>query len=285
MSIDAEVSQERDPFQDLGDLARRVPCRCAPQPTLAVLAVCTRRVQCRYPAPASLGKHRCHDGLASRCFEFNQGGRHHGADDSVVHDEQAMLAEPLLGKDQEPLAVRAMCDFVPQDPYQCSALVLGHPLEAQAFAGLVLVIEQGASAGVQRAQRHQIRGGDVQLPAKVVKKCRGHDPHAVQRPTGHAGEADVQRQAQLEAVAAPSPDQVELCAAEAEERLQLELAELARHVAQPQVGRLPALHRRAPSLFRGPQTIRRKEVNSNAREINDLANRPRAVAGDANRQF
>jgi len=32
--------------------------------------------------------------------------------------------------------------------------VFGHPLESQALAGLVLVVEQGASAGVQRAQRH-----------------------------------------------------------------------------------------------------------------------------------
>jgi hypothetical protein len=55
------------------------------------------------------------------------------------------------------------------------------------------------------------------------------------------------------------------------ERLQLELADLAGHIA---------LLRRS-----GPQTIRRKEVNSNAREINDLSCSDRAVAGNANRQF
>jgi len=41
-------------------------------------------------------------------------------------------------------------------------------------------------------------------------------------------------------VGAPTREQVELGAAEAEECLQLELAEVAGHVAQAEVGRLPS---------------------------------------------
>jgi hypothetical protein len=71
-------------------------------------------------------------------------------------------------------------------------------------------------------------------------------------PSDHAGEANVQRQAQLEAVAAPPRDEFEFGAAETEKGLQLELADVARHVAQAQIGRLPALHCCAPSQFGGP---------------------------------
>jgi hypothetical protein len=98
--------------------------------------------------------------------------------------------------------------------------------------------------------------GDVELAAQVAQQHGRHGSNAVERPSAHAREANVQRQAQLEAVAAAPRDQLSLVAAEAEERLQLELAELVRQVTQAEVRRLPALHCRDPSQFRGRKRYR-----------------------------
>lgn len=112
-----------------------------------------------------------------------------------------------------------------------------------------------------------------------------HSTHVIQRPPAHAHETDVQRQTQLEAVAASARDQLVLNGTEAEEGLQLKLAELARDLALAQIGRLPALHRRSSSSAQGETRYAPEKPNSNAREINNLPNRVRAVATDSNRQF
>ena len=119
-----------------------------------------------------------------------------------------------------------------------------HPGKAQDLAGLLLVVEQGAAAGVQRTQRGQVRRLDSQYRSQVSQQYRRHGSNAVERSAAHAYEADMQRQTQLVVVAAPPRDHLELIAAEAEEGLQLERGELTREVAQAKVGRLPALHRR-----------------------------------------
>lgn len=54
---------------------------------------------------------------------------------------------------EQPFAIGAVGHFIAQDPHQRTALVLAHPGKAQRLAGLLLVIEQGAATGVQRAQR------------------------------------------------------------------------------------------------------------------------------------
>jgi hypothetical protein len=95
----------------------------------------------------------------------------------------------------------------------------------------------------------------------------------------------VQRQAKLVVVAPPALDQFELGTSEAEKGLQLELGEFARQVAQAQVRCLPALHRRGSSCPGMQPKIRRAGPNSNAREINNLLNEGRAIAGKSNRHF
>jgi hypothetical protein len=128
-------------------------------------------------------------------------------------------------------------DFIAQDPHERATLVFRHPGKAQDLAGLLLVIEQGAVAGVQRTQRGQVRRLDPQHRSQVPQQHRRHGTNAVERPTAHAYEADMQRQTELVVVAAPPRDHFELIAAEAEEGLQLELGELTREVAQAKVGR------------------------------------------------
>jgi hypothetical protein len=90
---------------------------------------------------------------------------------------------------------------------------------------------------VQRTQRGQVRRLDPQHRSQVPQQHRRHGTNAVERPTAHAYEADMQRQTELVVVAAPPRDHFELIAAEAEEGLQLELGELTREVAQAKVGR------------------------------------------------
>jgi hypothetical protein len=215
VSIDAQLREERDPLEHLADLACGMLGRRTPQPALARLAVPARRIQCRCPALEHGGGHRRANGI-----------------------------------DKQSLAVGALHDLVAQDTNQGAALVLRHPAEAQELAGLLLVIEQGSPASVQRAQRGQIRDCDAELAAKVAQQRRGHGTHAVQRPATHANEANVQRKAQPVAVPASARDQFMICAAEAEESLQLEVAELARDVSQAQEGRMPALHGRCSSSAR-----------------------------------
>ena len=84
----------------------------------------------------------------------------------------------------------------------------------------------------------------------------------------------------------PAPfDQLPLGAAEGEEGLQLELAELARQLTQAQVRWVPACIAAAPHESKGKPKIRPAEPNSKRREINDLPLSTRAVAGDPNRHF
>ena len=85
--IDAHIRQERDALEHLGDLARRVLGRCAPQPALAVLAIRARTVQRRRPTFEQGGRHCGSDRLGSGGLEFGQCNRHQAADDAVVHDE------------------------------------------------------------------------------------------------------------------------------------------------------------------------------------------------------
>jgi hypothetical protein len=89
----------------------------------------------------------------------------------------------------------AWSHFIAQDSHQRATLVLGHPGKAQRLAGLLLVIEQGAATGVQRAQGRQVRRSDVQHLAQVAQQHGRHRTHAVQWPAAHAHEADMQRQA------------------------------------------------------------------------------------------
>ena len=164
-------------------------------------------------------------------------------------------------------------------------LMFAHPGKAQDLANLLLMIEQGAAPGVERAQRCQVRRLDIQRLAQVTQQGRRHGPNAVQRPTAHAHEADVQRQAQL-VVLAPAPlDQFALGSAEGEEGLQFERGDLARQLPQAQVRCVPALHSRRSPRVEMQAKIRRAAVNSKRSRINDLRRDTRAVAGDPNRHF
>jgi len=156
----------------------------------------------------------------------------------------------MPGMQEQPFAISAVGHFIAKDTHQSAALVLAHPGKAQRLAGLLLVIEQGAATGVQRAQRRQVWRGDVQQLAHVTQQHGRHSAHAVQRPAAHADDADVQRQAQLVVVAAPARDQFELGTTEAEEGLQFELGELTRQVDVP--GSVPA------SLASSPLLVTRK---------------------------
>jgi hypothetical protein len=55
----------------------------------------------------------------------------------------------MPGTQEQSLAVGAVCDFVAQDSHERATLVFRHPSKAQDLAGLLLVIEQGAAAGLQ----------------------------------------------------------------------------------------------------------------------------------------
>ena len=87
-----------------------------------------------------------------------------------------MVVEPLPGRYQESLAVGAVRDLIAQNSHHGAALVLGHPFDAQAFTGLLLVVEQGAPARVRRTQRDQVRRSNVQFAAKMAKQGRGTAP-------------------------------------------------------------------------------------------------------------
>ena len=116
---------------------------------------------------------------------------------------------------------------------------------------------------------------------QTSKNTRRHSPHILRRlsaPCFHAHEADVQRQAQFEAVAAPTRDQIMLSSTEADEGVQSKQVELARNVALAKIWCLP---RRIASA-QGPSF---EKPNSNAREINSLPNSTRAVAGSAYRHL
>ena len=244
VTIDAQLREKRDPLEDLADLARGMLGRRTPQPALAGLAVRAHGLHGRWPALQDDGRHLGTDGSSRGSLEFGQGCGHQGADRAVVHDDESMLVEPMPGTQEQSLAVGAVRDFIAQDPHERATLVFGHPGKAQDLAGLLLVIEQGAAAGVQRTQRRQIRRLDLQHRSQVPQQHRRHGTNAVGRSAAHAHEADMQRQTQLVVVAAPTRDQLKLIAAEAEKSLQLEFGELTREVAQAKVGRLPALHRR-----------------------------------------
>ena len=201
--IDPQIRQEGNTFEHLGDLARRVLGRCAPQPALAVLAIQARTVQRRRPAFEKAGWHCGSDRLGSGGLEFGQCNRHQAADDTVVHDEEPVFVQPMPGMQQQPLTIGAVGHFIAQNSHQRSTLVLGHPGKAQRLAGLLLVIEQGSATSVQRAQRRQVRCGDAQHLAQVTQQHWRDCTHTVQRSATHAHETDVQCQAQLVVVASP----------------------------------------------------------------------------------
>jgi hypothetical protein len=220
-----------------------------------------------------------------RGLELCQSRSHQAADRAAVHDEPPVLAEPMPGMQEQSFAIGAVGDFIAQDAYQGAALVLAHPGKAQRLAGLLWVIEQRATTGVQRAQRRPVWCGDVQHLAQVAQQHGRHRAHAVQRPAAHAHGADVQRQAQLVVIASPARDQFELDTTEAEEGLQFELGEFTRQVTQAQARCLPASHlHRSSSLGKQPK-IGPAELNSSPCEISNFPDDGRAVADDANRHF
>jgi hypothetical protein len=130
------------------------------------------------------------------------------------------------------LSVRTADDRVAQDEDQGAPLVCRHPAEPEPPAGELLVIGQGAPAGVQRAQRCDVGDRDSELLAEMPQQHHGQHPKGVQRSPAHPHEADVQRQSQLHGGAAAALDDGTLRAAEREERLQLELAQFAGNLAQ-----------------------------------------------------
>jgi hypothetical protein len=87
--------------------------------------------------------------LSGGGLELGQGRGHQGADRAIVDDDESMLVEPMPGTQEQSLAVGAVCDFVAQDSHERATLVFRHPSKAQDLAGLLLVIEQGAAAGLQ----------------------------------------------------------------------------------------------------------------------------------------
>ena len=167
-----------------------------------------------------------------------------------MNDQQPVFVQPAPGTDEQLLTVDASRHFVAQQPHQGASLVLAHPSEPERVAGDLLVVEQGATAAIHGAQRSDLRCADAEFVAEMAPQRRWHAPQGIEQPATHAQETDVQRQAELQQVATARLDQLMLVAAESEERLQLEGAELAWQLAPAQVRRLPALHCAPPSVGR-----------------------------------
>lgn len=148
VAIDAQFREKRDPLEHLADLARRMLGRRAPQPALTGLAVRARGLHGRRTALQDDDRHLGMDGLSRGSLELGQGRGNQGADRADVDDDESMLVEPMPGTQEQSFAVRTVNYFIAQDPHERTALVF----EAQGLAGLLLVIEQGAAAGVQRTQ-------------------------------------------------------------------------------------------------------------------------------------
>lgn len=82
--------------------------------------------------------------------------------------------------------------------------MLRHRGKAQDLAGMLLVIEQGAAADVQRTQRRQIQRLDPQHRSRVPQQHCRRGTNVVERPTTHAYAAGMQRQTRLVVVAEPA---------------------------------------------------------------------------------
>jgi hypothetical protein len=93
----------------------------------------------------------------------------------------------------------------------------------------------------------------------------------VKWPAAHSHKADVQRQPELERVRAPTVDGISFRRSEGEERLQLEVGQLARQFVQSQVRRSPGLHGCLPASRRrcGPGFY--QNASWNPCEINNLS--------------
>jgi hypothetical protein len=99
-----------------------------------------------------------------------------------------VLVQPAAGMRQQLLPVGTADDLVAQDADQRAPLVWCHPAEPEPPPGELLVIGQGAPAGVQRTQRRDVGYGDAELLAEVPQQHHGQHPEGVQRSPAHAHE-------------------------------------------------------------------------------------------------
>jgi hypothetical protein len=128
-----------------------------------------------------------------------------------MDDEQTVLVEPAASMRQKLLPVGTADDLVAQDADQRAPLVWCHPAESEPPAGELLVIGQGAPAGVERTQGRDVGYEDAELLAEVPKQHHGQHPVGVQRSPAHAHEPQVQCQAQLHGGAPAALDEGAPC--------------------------------------------------------------------------
>ncbi len=90
------------------------------------------------------------------------------------------------------------------------------------------MLKQCPAAPIHRAQRRQVRGGDVKLLARVLPQCGRNHAHRFQQSPRQAQETDLQRQCDLEGGATALLDHPSLVAGKREERLDLDVAQITR---------------------------------------------------------
>jgi len=113
------------------------------------------------------------------------------------------------------------------------------------------VLVEGGQSPIHHAQGREIRSGDGQLRAQVPPQRRRYGTNRRERATGHAQEARLQREPEVERWLAALDDRLPLGNGESEERLELEPRELARQPPPAQERRMPDLHV-VPSRSRAP---------------------------------
>ncbi len=115
-------------------------------------------------------------------------------------------------------------------------------MKTQCLAGDFLMLKQCPAAPIHRAQRRQVRGGDVKWLARVLPQCGRNHAHRFQQSPRQAQETDLQRQCDLEGGATALLDHPSLVAGKREERLDLKVAQITRQTSPPQPRRLSVVH-------------------------------------------
>ena len=178
-----------------------MPGRRAPQPALAVIVrpdACVSDAPMSN-APGSTAGTVVTDGSEPvACFKFHQCGRHYGADHAVMHDDAvdgriATAWQVPSSRSRSAQCATSSRRTLTRARRWCSVIHWQSPGHSQAccwWSNRVRPRAYSARSDDQIRRRSmsssRSQGGEA--------GHRRHDAHAVQRPSGHAGEANVQRQ-------------------------------------------------------------------------------------------
>jgi hypothetical protein len=181
----------------IGNIAPPRPVRRSTQPLKnRAPFTLSGRGELLHPVGDSLGAGLTGDSSGQRSFRVAQRSAYKHCDPLIAGQYIAVLVQPNPGHPRKRIGTEGHFRRAAQMPRQPTLGMLRQMPEPECSHGDLLMIEQGALAAVQPADRRQLWRRQIELPTQMLQYGRWQDLRRIQGPAGHPQESDLQADTQ-----------------------------------------------------------------------------------------